>query len=203
MGQPRLRPLPFARQPDQAASFGHTQVLGPEFEQRFSSNDLLQMEAIVGQAVGPVKLKQNTITFLQAYFQQIQQVRDLDCRICGSEAHACAVTLQPLFSILAVQAGIKAFCSFEVDICYAILELLYTDGGGQFKGTIERGGKLMAGEMVAAGLQGKANAHWAKSRRSSQAGKKCRPCKHILPVFLLLQRRSSLLPLPLRRRQLM
>ncbi len=46
---------------------------------------------------------------------------------------------------LALQAGIKAFNSIEIDVCYVILELLYIDGAGQFKGTIDRGGKLMAG----------------------------------------------------------
>ncbi|GAB4816584.1 hypothetical protein N2152v2_003630 [Parachlorella kessleri] len=95
-------------------------VLGPEFEQRFSSNDLVQMEAIVAQAVGPVEPRRNTITFLKEYFQQIQQ------------------------------AGIKAFNSIEIDVCYVILELLYIDGAGQFKGTIDRGGKLMAAALITA-----------------------------------------------------
>jgi hypothetical protein len=53
---------------------------------------------------------------------------------------ACLFSFAP-----SLQAGIKAFSSLEIDTCYTILEMLYSEGVGQFRGAIERGGKLMAG----------------------------------------------------------
>ncbi len=62
------------------------------------------------------------------------------------EAESCPLACAPHYQ----QAGLKAFAAVEVEVCHTVLQLLYEDGTAQFRGAIERGGRLMAAAVIAA-----------------------------------------------------
>lgn len=57
----------------------------------------------------------------------------------------CPCTYSSAARLPGLQADLKAFRGIDIDVCHTLLELLYSNGAAESRGTIERGGSLMAG----------------------------------------------------------